>query len=66
MAHEHQVSSVSGSRSIEEMAAFWDTHDAADYDDQTHEALLCTHLRLNGSTVHGMAGDLYLTRQAST
>jgi hypothetical protein len=35
MAHENQASSLSKSRSIEEMAEFWDTHDAADYDEQT-------------------------------
>ena len=40
MVSENQVSSVSGSRSIEEMAEFWDTHDAADYDDQTREVTI--------------------------
>jgi len=32
-----QVSSISSSRSWEEMAEFWDTHSLADYDDQTYE-----------------------------
>ncbi|MCW5851209.1 MAG: hypothetical protein KIT87_14130 [Anaerolineae bacterium] len=34
---EDRVSSISKSRTIEEMAAFWDTHSLADYEDQTHE-----------------------------
>ena len=38
MEQKDRVSSLSKSRSIEEMADFWDTHDAADYDDQTKEA----------------------------
>lgn len=40
MAHENQSSSLSKSRSIEEMADFWDTHDAADYDDQTQQVTI--------------------------
>ena len=34
---EDRVSSISGSRTLEEMADFWDTHSLADYDDQTYE-----------------------------
>lgn len=34
---ENRVSSISQSRTLEEMAEFWDTHSLADYDDQTHE-----------------------------
>lgn len=34
------VSSISGSRSMIEMADFWDSHDAADFDDQTSEVEL--------------------------
>ncbi len=34
---ENRVSSISHSRTLEEMADFWDTHSLADYDDQTHE-----------------------------
>ncbi len=34
---EDKVSSISRSRSWEEMAEFWDTHSLADYDDQTYE-----------------------------
>jgi hypothetical protein len=34
---EDRVSSISRSRSWEEMAEFWDTHSLADYDDQTYE-----------------------------
>ena len=31
---------ISQSRTIEGMAEFWDTHDATDYDDQTHEVTM--------------------------
>jgi len=34
---DDRVSSISGSRTLEEMADFWDTHSLADYDDQTYE-----------------------------
>ena len=34
---DDSVSSISGSRTLEEMADFWDTHSLADYDDQTYE-----------------------------
>jgi hypothetical protein len=34
------VSSISGSRSIAELAEFWDTHDAADFDSETYEVQL--------------------------
>lgn len=34
---ENKLSSISGSRTLEEMADFWDTHSLADYDDQTYE-----------------------------
>lgn len=34
---EDRVSSISGSRTIEELAEFWDTHSLADYEDQTYE-----------------------------
>lgn len=34
---ENRVSSISQSRTLEEMAEFWDTHSLADYDDQTYE-----------------------------
>jgi len=34
---EDRVSSISGSRTLEEMADFWDSHSLADYDDQTYE-----------------------------
>ncbi|MDI6792608.1 MAG: CopG family antitoxin [bacterium] len=34
---ENKVSSISHSRTLEEMAEFWDTHSLADYDDQTYE-----------------------------
>lgn len=34
---EDKVSSISGSRTIEEQAEFWDTHSLADYEEQTYE-----------------------------
>jgi hypothetical protein len=34
---EDKVSSISGSRTLEEMAEFWENHSLADYDDQTYE-----------------------------
>ena len=34
---ENRVSSISQSRTLEEMAEFWDSHSLADYDDQTYE-----------------------------
>ena len=34
---ENRVSSISQSRTLEEMTEFWDTHSLADYDDQTYE-----------------------------
>ena len=37
MAKDANVSSISKSRTIEEMAEFWDTHDATDFGNQTHE-----------------------------
>ena len=40
MEDKDKLSSVSQSRSIKEMAEFWDTHDATDYDDQTHEVTI--------------------------
>lgn len=32
-----KVSSISKSRTLDEMADFWDSHSLADYDDQTYE-----------------------------
>ena len=34
---EDKVSSISGSRTPEEMATFWENHSLADYDAQTYE-----------------------------
>ena len=34
---EDKVSSISHSRTLDEMADFWDTHSLADYDEQTYE-----------------------------
>ncbi len=45
MANDANVSSISKSRSIEEMADFWDTHDAMDYEDRTHEVDMVFDIR---------------------
>ena len=45
MADKEQSSSISQSRSIEEMADFWDTHDATDYNDQAYEVTVEFDLR---------------------
>lgn len=45
MADENNRSSISQSRSIKEMADFWNTHDATDFDDQTHEVEISFDLR---------------------
>jgi hypothetical protein len=37
MTEEDRVSSISKSRTIEEMAEFWDTHDVTDFEDETYE-----------------------------
>ena len=45
MARNTNVSSISKARSIQEMAEFWDTHDATDFDDQTQEVEFSIDLR---------------------
>ncbi|MFZ0546682.1 MAG: CopG family antitoxin [Candidatus Promineifilaceae bacterium] len=37
MAEKDNLSSISKSSTIEEMADFWDTHDATDYEGETYE-----------------------------
>jgi hypothetical protein len=37
MEKDKSRSSISGSRSVHEMAEFWDSHDATDWDDRTQE-----------------------------
>jgi hypothetical protein len=34
---EDKISSISRSRTLDEMAEFWETHSLADFEDQTHE-----------------------------
>lgn len=34
---DERLSSISKARSLEEMAAFWDTHSLADYEGEIHE-----------------------------
>ena len=45
MEEKDRVSSISHSRSLEEMAEFWDTHDATDFEDQTYEVDITFDLR---------------------
>ena len=45
MAEDTSVSSISQSRSIDEMADFWDSHDATDFDAQTREVAIDFDLR---------------------
>ena len=45
MEQSDNVSSISRSRSIREMADFWDTHDASDFDNQTHDVSIEFDLR---------------------
>ncbi len=45
MAHDDNRYSISGARSLAELADFWDTHDAAEYDAQTHEVEMTFDLR---------------------
>lgn len=40
MGGKDSPSSISQSRSIKEMAEFWETHDATDYDDQTYKVTM--------------------------
>lgn len=37
MERNDKTSSISHARTVAEMADFWDTHDATDFEDQTHE-----------------------------
>ncbi len=37
MGREDRVDTISGAQSMAEMAEFWDTHDATEYEDQTYE-----------------------------
>jgi hypothetical protein len=45
MEENKSQSSISQARSLEEMADFWDTHDATDFDAQTHEVSMEFDLR---------------------
>ena len=45
MGKEDRVDSISGARSMAEMAEFWDTHDATEYEDQTYEVDIEFNLR---------------------
>lgn len=39
-----RLTSISKARTIEEIAAFWDTHDLTDFEDQTYEVEIEVHL----------------------
>jgi hypothetical protein len=45
MAENDNVSSISHARTLSEMAEFWDSHDATDFDEQTHEVAIEFDLR---------------------
>ncbi|MEA3309259.1 MAG: CopG family antitoxin [Chloroflexota bacterium] len=45
MAKNTNVSSLSKAGSIQEIAEFWDTHDATNFDDQTQEVEFSIDLR---------------------
>jgi len=45
MEENKSLSSISQAQSVEEMAEFWDTHDATDFDAQTHEVSMEFDLR---------------------
>jgi hypothetical protein len=45
MAENDNLSSLSHARTLSEMAEFWDTHDATDFDEQTHEVAIEFDLR---------------------
>ena len=40
MEDKDRLCNISQSRSIKEVAEFWETHDAADYDDQTYKVTM--------------------------
>jgi CopG antitoxin of type II toxin-antitoxin system len=42
---DDNVSSISEARSTAEMADFWDTHDATEFDDKTHQVTMEFDLR---------------------
>jgi hypothetical protein len=52
--------SLSGSRSVKELAEFWDAHDVTDYDDQTHDVRIDVDIK---SSRHYVAVDSQLMRQ---
>ncbi len=54
MERNGTVSNISKSHSIQEMADFWDSHDATDFDTQTHEVEFEFDLR---SSQHYIAVD---------
>jgi len=49
---ENKVSSISRSRTIEEMADFWDSHSLADYDEQTCEVEMTFDPAARRTVVH--------------
>jgi len=66
MEENKSLSSISQAQSVEEMAEFWDTHDATDFDAQTHEVSMEFDLR---SRRHYLAIDpevLTRLREAAT
>ena len=62
MEEKDRVSSISHSRSLEEMAEFWDTHDATDFEDQTYEvdeqAMLDSYDRSEWRSIPSLADEV--------
>lgn len=54
MGRTNNISSLSKSRSIEEMAEFWDSHDATEFDAETYDVDMVFDLR---SSHHYIAID---------
>ena len=48
---QDKVASISQSRSLEEMANFWDSHSLADFEDQTYEVEMTFNPRPRNTTV---------------
>lgn len=61
-----QPSSLSQSRSLEDLADFWDTHDAADFDAQTHEVAMEFDLKTRRHYVAIDPDVLAQVREAAT
>jgi predicted DNA binding CopG/RHH family protein len=57
--------SIPHTDSIQEMSAFWDTHDLTDFEDQLHEITEPVFERKNTVQIHLPTRDLEALRQAA-